>query len=157
MANYTPNYQLHQWEPEDKFLRTDFNADNQRIDAVLKGLADQDKTLEQTLAEHSAAIAKMGNCKIYTSSYTGNGGTSRSHSFSAPPLAVFIAGPRFQLIALRPNPDVFCKEGSSLWAADAQWNGNQLVITYSSGGAGGDYKIGNQSGTTYYIVALMSA
>ena len=27
MASYTANYQLHQWEPADFFLRTDFNAD----------------------------------------------------------------------------------------------------------------------------------
>ena len=35
MANYTPNYQLHQWAPEDKFLRTDFNEDLNKIDAAL--------------------------------------------------------------------------------------------------------------------------
>ena len=35
MANYTPNYRLHQWEPEDKFLRTDFNEDFSTIDAAL--------------------------------------------------------------------------------------------------------------------------
>ena len=39
MANYTPNYQLHQWEPEDPFLRTDFNEDLQKIDTALNGLA----------------------------------------------------------------------------------------------------------------------
>ena len=27
MANYTQYYHLHQWEPEDSFLRTDFNGD----------------------------------------------------------------------------------------------------------------------------------
>ncbi|MEI3262955.1 MAG: hypothetical protein V8S11_14370 [Flavonifractor plautii] len=27
MANYTQHYHLHQWEPEDSFLRTDFNGD----------------------------------------------------------------------------------------------------------------------------------
>ncbi len=40
MANYTPNYQLHQWEPEDPFLRTDFNEDFQKIDAALKASGD---------------------------------------------------------------------------------------------------------------------
>ncbi len=35
MANYTPNYQLHQWAPEDKFLRTDFNEDLNKIDTAL--------------------------------------------------------------------------------------------------------------------------
>lgn len=41
MASYTQNYQLHQWEPEDNFLRTDFNQDFSRIDTALKGLADK--------------------------------------------------------------------------------------------------------------------
>ena len=40
MANYTPNYQLHQWAPEDKFLRTDFNEDLNKIDTALGALAD---------------------------------------------------------------------------------------------------------------------
>ena len=39
MANYTQHYQLHQWEPEDNFLRTDFNEDFKKIDTVLADLA----------------------------------------------------------------------------------------------------------------------
>lgn len=35
MAQYTPNYGLHQWEAGDSFLRTDFNEDHARIDAAL--------------------------------------------------------------------------------------------------------------------------
>ena len=35
-TNHTTNYQLCQWEATDKVLRTDFNADNQKIDAALK-------------------------------------------------------------------------------------------------------------------------
>lgn len=35
MADYTQHYQLHQWVPEDNFLRTDFNADFEKIDTVL--------------------------------------------------------------------------------------------------------------------------
>lgn len=37
MATYTPNYGLHQWVPEDTFLRTDFNEDFQKIDTALGG------------------------------------------------------------------------------------------------------------------------
>ena len=33
--NYTKNYQLSQWEPADRVLRTDFNEDNRKIDAAL--------------------------------------------------------------------------------------------------------------------------
>ena len=42
MANYTQHYHLHQWEPEDSFLRTDFNGDHSAIDAALLGL-ERDK------------------------------------------------------------------------------------------------------------------
>jgi len=38
-SNYTPNYQLNQWEADDRVLRTDFNADNEKIDAALAALA----------------------------------------------------------------------------------------------------------------------
>ena len=39
-SNYTTNYQLNQWEGTDKVLRTEFNADNSKIDAALKANAD---------------------------------------------------------------------------------------------------------------------
>lgn len=41
MSAYTPNYGLHQWVPEDKFLRTDFNEDFSKIDTELKAAADK--------------------------------------------------------------------------------------------------------------------
>ena len=34
-TNYTPNYNLCQWEARDKVQRTDFNVDNAKIDAAL--------------------------------------------------------------------------------------------------------------------------
>ena len=58
MANYTEHYQLHQWEPGDAFLRTDFNEDLEKIDAAL-----EDK----------------GNCRIATGSYVGTGEYGKSH------------------------------------------------------------------------------
>ena len=33
MAQYTSNIGLHQWEPSDHFLRTEFNQDFSKIDA----------------------------------------------------------------------------------------------------------------------------
>ena len=38
-SNYTSNYNLCQWQPDDKVLRTEFNADNVKIDAALGSLA----------------------------------------------------------------------------------------------------------------------
>ena len=41
MAKYTEHYQLHQWEPEDPFLRTDFNEDLNKVDQALSQLASE--------------------------------------------------------------------------------------------------------------------
>lgn len=49
-TNYTANYGLCQWEPEDNFLREEFNQDNAKIDAALRGVAS-------TAEEHLAAIS----------------------------------------------------------------------------------------------------
>ena len=48
--NYTQNYQLNQWEALDKVQRTDFNADNAKIDAAMKAV-DQKVDLLSTQAE----------------------------------------------------------------------------------------------------------
>ena len=39
MATFTSNYGLHQWAPEDNFLRTDFNEDLKKIDEALEKIA----------------------------------------------------------------------------------------------------------------------
>ena len=36
----TTNYQLNQWAKSDRIMMDDFNADNQKIDAALKAVAD---------------------------------------------------------------------------------------------------------------------
>ena len=38
-SNYTSNYNLNQWSASDRVLRTEFNADNAKIDAALAGKA----------------------------------------------------------------------------------------------------------------------
>ena len=65
MATYTTNYQLHQWEASDDFLRTDFNTDFQKIDAALGAKAEAEET--QAELEKKAEVVK--------GTYTGNGGT----------------------------------------------------------------------------------
>ena len=53
-TNYTANYQLNQWESSDQVLRTEFNADNSKIDAALKANADA------VTAEAAARAAALG-------------------------------------------------------------------------------------------------
>ena len=69
----TTNFQLNQWSPEDYVRRTDFNADNAKIDA---------------------ALAAAGNCTIETGKYTGTGtagaNNPNSLSFQSLPQIVFL-------------------------------------------------------------------
>lgn len=39
-SGYTANYGLCQWQPGDKFLREEFNGDNQRMDTVMRRTED---------------------------------------------------------------------------------------------------------------------
>ena len=57
LANYTEHYGLHQWVPEDDFLRTDFNTDFALIDAALAGLAAADGAESQTRSQEDGALA----------------------------------------------------------------------------------------------------
>ena len=70
MPNKTTNYQLNQWEPEDSFLRTDFNEDNAKIEAALTEMA-------------------RGSVKVITGTYTGTGGRQEIN-LGFQPSAVFI-------------------------------------------------------------------
>ena len=156
-SNQTTNYGLNQWEATDQVLRTDFNADNQKIDAALKGLAEKDTALEGTLASQAASIAAKGNCQIYYSTYVGNGSSSRTHTFSKQPLLVFIAGPDIRITAVSPCTETPSANSTQNVKLNTSWSGNRLTISYTGSYAGGDQKVLNKSGTTYYIVALMSA
>ena len=90
MATYTENYQLHQWVPEDDFLRTDFNTDFQKIDAALaavKALAEG-KAGPDDLAELETLI--NGKTAVVSGSYAGNGST-KSVTLGFQPRAVVVS------------------------------------------------------------------
>ena len=82
MADYTEHYQLHQWVPEDDFLRTDFNTDFAKIDAALAGLAadlEESEAARETLA---------GRPELTWGSYAGSGEETQSVSLGFAPRAV---------------------------------------------------------------------
>ena len=92
-SNYTENFGLCQWEATDQVLRTEFNEDNAKLDAALSALETALKTQGNTQAEqantitqHTDAIAKLGNCQLYTTSYSGNGkyGSANKNSLKFP-------------------------------------------------------------------------
>ena len=93
MANYTEYYHLHQWEPEDSFLRTDFNEDFRRIAAAL-----QEKLGQADRAELAAAAAEKA--KLSCGAFLGNG-TSQSIPLGFRPSAVLLPGRSGLLLASR--------------------------------------------------------
>ena len=84
--NRTTNYKLCQWEADDKIQRTDFNADNAKLDAAIKAVAQRAAALETGKADKAQCL------RIITGSFTGTG--------SADPVHISIgARPRLLLIA----------------------------------------------------------
>ena len=95
MASYTTNYQLHQWEASDSFLRTDFNTDFQKIDAAIKGVETAANTALALKADKTELTQACGaldeaKCETLTGSYTGNGANTRTIDLGCAPRAVFI-------------------------------------------------------------------
>ena len=62
-TNHTTNYDLNQWEGTDKVLRTEFNADNAKIDAALKANADA-IAAEAAAREAADTALAAGNCFV---------------------------------------------------------------------------------------------
>ena len=95
-SNYTTNYNLCQWQPTDQVQRTDFNADNLKIDTVLASKAEATalSSLTQTVNQKAsqsaldAAIAAIP--KVAYSTYTGDGTRNRKISLPFTPKAVFV-------------------------------------------------------------------
>ena len=109
-TNHTTNYELNQWLSTDQVLRTDFNADNVKLDTALNSLsgeveqkADQSAlnavaasvqakadqtaldTLNSTVQQLTADLTK-----IVVGSYTGNGVSPRTIFLGAKPKAVLV-------------------------------------------------------------------
>ena len=138
----TQNYNLCQWEAEDRIMRSDFNADNQKIDAAL--------------GAQQAAMPR-----IAFGSYVGDGryGSSRPNSltFDFEPKLLFVqskaGGMQSGIIALRGA------ETAALFPG-YQYSDNHYVYTTWSGNTvswydlqHGTYQL-NTNGGTYYYLAL---
>lgn len=64
----TPIYKLNQYEPEDNFLRTDFNEDNQKVETAIQGVDGAVKTVEGRV---TALEGKTGTTDGSVNSLTG--------------------------------------------------------------------------------------
>ena len=75
MASYTEHYGLHQWEPSDNFLRTDFNTDLEKIDTAL-----------------GETVERLNNkIEVVLATYEGNGNETNTVELGFSPLAVIIS------------------------------------------------------------------
>ncbi len=67
MSTRTANYQLHQWVPEDQFLREEFNEDHVKIDTAIRAAYDRAGTVQSTL---TAAVNKKADQSTVTNLQT---------------------------------------------------------------------------------------
>ena len=113
-TNQTENYDLNQWLSTDQVLRTDFNADNAKLDAVLAGLAETaagkaEQTsldaLAASKAEQTAVDALSAQVaalpRIAAGTYVGTG-TSDSSGPCRLDFTDFLGRPP-QLVVVRPQ------------------------------------------------------
>ena len=140
MASYTTNYQLHQWEASDSFLRTDFNTDFQKIDAAIKGVETAASTALALKADKTELTQACGaldeaKCETLTGSYTGNGANTRTIDLGCAPRAVFVG----EFLAV---PGMTSNYLLSLTASGFQVRDSLGTST-------------NSSGETYYYLALV--
>lgn len=71
MSTRTEYYQLHQWVPEDSFLRTDFNEDNAVLDAAVHQAQTQADRAVQRLIPVSYNVYQLILQNYYEGKYTG--------------------------------------------------------------------------------------
>lgn len=78
----TQHYQLNQWAADDQVLRTDFNADNAKIDAAL--------------GEHAQKLEWLDGIGVERGTYVGTGvagpDAPTTLTFSGKPILVFVGG-----------------------------------------------------------------
>ena len=63
-TNQTTNYQLNQWEPTDPVLRTDFNADNAKIETALASLEARVSVLSRVVPDLAYYMGQVGILSI---------------------------------------------------------------------------------------------
>ena len=100
--DYTQKYQLCQWEETDRILRTDFNANNTRLEAALAARP----------------------CQFYTSSYVGAAQQSNTLIFPKKPMLVFIlSSGGFAITAYGFDRICFSGAGDNGHVFHMEWSG----------------------------------
>ena len=168
-TNFTENYQLSQWAKSDRVLMDDFNADNAKIDAAIKavqqkadGLAGSKAdasalaALAQTVAAHTSSLSKAGNCRVYTTSYTGNGQSGENKpkglAFPKAPALVVILGGQYAGILVQGS-DMYKAIAVTCYTGRASWYDSGRTVFLYGDLAANQF---NENGVTYRVVAVYS-
>ena len=155
-SNHTENHGLCQWEATDQVLREEFNQDNAKVDTSLKALDNLVTQHGEQLSAQETAIAKLGNCTIYYTTYTGTGTTTSKQTFPGKPLVVMVADSQkgYSFIAWRGMEVVLPHhQQSGILELSLTWGENFLAWSHDSMVE----KALNESGKTYQMVALLDA
>ena len=160
-SNYTTNYQLNQWEAGDQVLRTEFNQDNQKIDAAIKGVDQKVTNLSSSTSSQrsqlTSAVAKLGNCGISVGTYTGTGSNPTALNFSRKPLFIYLANATegIHMAFLSNMAEAYCYTGGTYYPSQISWQGNTLQLTSDGGSTTAPYRL-NAVGKTYLYMALLA-
>ncbi len=162
-TNQTANYQLNQWEPTDQVLRTDFNADNAKLDAAIAEL-ESGKADQSALSALSSTVTSLSLnlTKLTFGSYVGNDAASRTISLGFTPKAVLVftsfgavydgleyASCHYGGLASTGRP--IQSKASEKMVLQVASNG--FTVAYESS-ASGDRILTNETGVTYYYIAF---
>lgn len=155
-SNFTANYNLSQWERTDKIQMEDFNTDNAKIDGAIKTEADARTAADAAI---NAALAKLGNCEIWTTNYMGSGGCGPENltriDLPAKPVLLLIldSGSSFTLVHPDAQQTIYCDNGGYIRDCFASWsNGGRRV----SLNATTTQVQMSSSGKRYFVIALIA-
>ena len=160
-SNYTEHYGLCQWETTDQVLREEFNQDNEKVDTALNALYEKNAVLEEY-------VQKCGNCQIYTTSYTGTGGSGEgspnSLTFPKAPLLVLISGGQENSWGVMAKKNAFIISGghfttfmvNNVMTWPTTWSPDQKAFSWYcvNSDANGQF---NAAGVSYSVFALLTA
>lgn len=153
----TGNYQLCLWDAEDRILMGDFNEDNKTLDAALHA---EKEARENAVAALNAAVAKCGNCQLWTTTYTGNGkagSVSNSLTFPKVPVLAFVIAPNGTYMPILHGPECLLATvyGRTAPAQNIPtWNGS--TVTWFNNSSYVDCQL-NMADTVYTVIALLAA
>ena len=147
--NQTSNYQLSQWDPDDRILRTDFNEDNAKIDEALKAnasaISSEASTRASAISSLTRELAKKGNVRVEIQTYVGTGkyGTDNPNSvtFSEPPFLLLIGSGGSWGCNIGANRTMKISASSSMGVCNGTWSGG--TYTWSDNSAASQLNTAN--------------